>query len=678
MSFHVSHGLFGRLMCSCCFSAERIRVAHHKAIRFNLYEQDHSEADPIAELRREAHQEQKQEQKVAFEKVRRTSMMSAAVDAAKFAETLRNTRERNKTEMLKESLLSTNQREKGSSMASISENSDENSDESSDTLAPLGSSKKVSFANKFKKISLKGAARHFVRQYTAPSIEVDPIKLHRFDTHKLDYDHENHRPKYRWKYDEELSDWVEIPVGAAGGRAHCCIGKEDMTHHQQLFFFGKYHRHFLFNYVRMSLLLLAVYMGVFIIQFGQSVLKHFNPESEEERTYKDLVTPIIFFVFAMIPVIVHDTLLPDIVAKIVQTTKTEQMIDTKHVQRVLGMMKAKNALMVLHNMSSFMHHIDEEAHTANLLAQEVLKGMEGMESLSEKETTALLGRCVPITCRKGERIVEAGTSANSMYIVLEGSVGFTLINTKHGKTDVVEAGSFFGSRSMITGSKTDYNAKALHKVLLFKLTHDDARTHLPDHVWEGLVARAEAEAKQIAEGGRSLTSMRSMRKQSITSLIRSNSITPPPKKKQRHRHLKSALQMLRELAMHSTFDSIDEDGGGTVSTEELSSFFSKLFPINHPYHLFHVDQINILGKELDVSGDNEIDEKDFHDYMMPIIVREDTIGDPEESARRMFNILDEQGSEGANGKVTTKKFKDLLNLFGMSMSFEEVRELFHE
>ena len=45
-------------------------------------------------------------------------------------------------------------------------------------------------------------------------------------------------------------------------------------------------------------------------------------------------------------------MLPDIVAKIVQTTKTEQMIDTKHVQRVLGMMKAKNALMVLHNMSS--------------------------------------------------------------------------------------------------------------------------------------------------------------------------------------------------------------------------------------------------------------------------------------------------------------------------------------
>ena len=38
--------------------------------------------------------------------------------------------------------------------------------------------------------------------------------------------------------------------------------------------------------------------------------------------------------------------------------------------------------------------------------------------------------------------------------------------------------------------------------------------------------------------------------------------------------------------------------------------------------------------------------------MLPIIVREDTLSDPEESARRMFDILDEQGSHGGNGTVT--------------------------
>ena len=69
-------------------------------------------------------------------------------------------------------------------------------------------------------------------------------------------------------------------------------------------------------------------------------------------------------------------------------------------------------------------------------------------------------------------------------------------------------------------------------------------------------------------------------------------------------------------------------------------------------------------------------EKEFHEYMMPIIVREETLTEPEESARRMFRILD--GMDEADGKVTTKKFKDLLELFGMPMSYEEVRELFHE
>ena len=119
------------------------------------------------------------------------------------------------------------------------------------------------------------------------------------------------------------------------------------------------------------------------------------------------------------------------------------------------------------------------------------------------------------------------------------------------------------------------------------------------------------------------------------------------------------------------------DHGGTISNTELIHFFTQLFPKDHPHHKFHVDQVKVLGLQLDVSGDGEIDEKEFHDFMMPIIVREDTLGNPEESARRMFNILDEQGGQGC-GKVTTKKFKDLLELFGMNMSYEEVNDLFHE
>lgn len=89
-----------------------------------------------------------------------------------------------------------------------------------------------------------------------------------------------------------------------------------------------------------------------------------------------------------------------------------------------------------------------------------------------------------------------------------------------------------------------------------------------------------------------------------------------------------------------------------------------------------MDQINILAQEIDVDGDGLVSEEEFHDFMMPIIVKEESVTKPEISARRMFNIIDSM--EESDGKVTTKKFKDMLELFGMPMSYEEVRELFHD
>ena len=86
--------------------------------------------------------------------------------------------------------------------------------------------------------------------------------------------------------------------------------------------------------------------------------------------------------------------------------------------------------------------------------------------------------------------------------------------------------------------------------------------------------------------------------------------------------------------------------------------------------------LQVLAQEIDVDGDGEVSETEFHNFMMPIIVKEESITKPEASARRMFNIIDSM--DESDGKVTTKKFKDMLELFGMPMSYEEVRELFHE
>ena len=84
MSFHVSHGLFGKFMCSCCFNAKKIRAAHHKALHNKLYEAV-PKKNPIKELARKSRQQKKEEEEKQVTRVRRVSMFGAAVQAASFA-----------------------------------------------------------------------------------------------------------------------------------------------------------------------------------------------------------------------------------------------------------------------------------------------------------------------------------------------------------------------------------------------------------------------------------------------------------------------------------------------------------------------------------------------------------------------------------------------------------------
>ena len=60
--------------------------------------------------------------------------------------------------------------------------------------------------------------------------------------------------------------------------------------------------------------------------------------------------------------------------------------------------------------------------------------------------------------------------------------------------------------------------------------------------------------------------------------------------------------------------------------------------------------------------------------MMETIVEEDERETMESMAERMFEILDDDDS----GCLTTSEFKEKLVSLGIDMSYEEIRELFHE
>ena len=145
-------------------------------------------------------------------------------------------------------------------------------------------------------------------------------------------------------------------------------------------------------------------------------------------------------------------------------------------------------------------------------------------------------------------------------------------------TNYIKAGAFFGSTAMITGEVSVHNYVSCSKVLLFELSHDAAKKHLPEKTWDALKEAADALNSVLSQGSlvrqssirtfgdaaterkHSNEEMDTSRHKSIGSVVSANLInrlSPSVKRKPRHRHLKSALQMCRELAMLSTFQSID-------------------------------------------------------------------------------------------------------------------------
>ena len=77
---------------------------------------------------------------------------------------------------------------------------------------------------------------------------------------------------------------------------------------------------------------------------------------------------------------------------------------------------------------------------------------------------------------------------------------------------------------------------------------------------------------------------------------------------------------------------------------------------------------------LDEDGDGTVTEEEFLTMMVPIVEKEEENSSMEDVAKRMFEILDDDHS----GAVTTSEFKETLAKLGVDMSYEEVRELFHE
>ena len=547
LRFHITHGVCGRLICSCCFSARKIQEAHRSAIRDGLFHMD-------------AHADSKTRPQRKMEGIGKMS---------------------GSDEGLTSPLLASIAAEKTGAIERKG-NSSNSSRQPAHRIPENASANKESFG-------------------PVDTVTVD--RLHEFDTHANDFDRTSHRPRYRWNFDEVLGEWQETPLKSNLNCCKRCIGHRETsaTHHERLFWFGSLHREFLYNYVRMSLLLIAVYVGVFSVEFARNTLSYYSVENHLGRTSNGTYSgddprfsytfPVIIFVVAIVPVFIHDVLLPDIVAKLVQTTKIEQMIDTKHVQRVLAMMKAKKALMVLHNMGCFMQHIDDAANDAKEMAHKSVKNMVILADLTRAQKEELLSNCRPRTFLRNRRIVEQGQRSSSMFIVVQGKA--KAYSDQSIETRIIETGQVFGEIAMINGEVSSETVVAYSsKCVCFEVTHEIAVDLLPEQTMKTLEERAK---RALENGETKIQEIPSpVNRSNESHLGRSSPFAKKTAvKKSKHRHLKSAIEMLREHAMHSTYLAIDTDHSGSVDPQEMREFFVKLFPRHHPNHKFHMDQVNV-------------------------------------------------------------------------------------
>jgi Ca2+-binding EF-hand superfamily protein len=105
--------------------------------------------------------------------------------------------------------------------------------------------------------------------------------------------------------------------------------------------------------------------------------------------------------------------------------------------------------------------------------------------------------------------------------------------------------------------------------------------------------------------------------------------------------------------------------------EELERFLGKMFPGDGD---MYEKQLKMMIEGLDEDGDGTVTEEEFLTMMIPIVEAEEENVEIGVVAKRMFEILDDDHS----GEITTSEFKETLEKMGVMMSYEEVRELFHE
>lgn len=135
----------------------------------------------------------------------------------------------------------------------------------------------------------------------------------------------------------------------------------------------------------------------------------------------------------------------------------------------------------------------------------------------------------------------------------------------------------------------------------------------------------------------------------------------PPKKKVEHGPPHYGLSEEEVADLKKSFDFFDRDGGGSVAADEIGNVLKKMAQCPS------MGELDQMIKELDKSGDGEVDFDEFLCYMAEKIRNQD----PLEDLIAAFAHFD----EGKTGKCDTAFIKEMLTEYCDKMTADEADDI---
>ena len=505
-------------------------------------------------------------------------------------------------------------------------------------------------------IHLENEAKKLQQQGSSINLDMEASgSIPLLDENHLDM-HVDHHPAYKYH-----KDGTEKPPGSVHG------------HHAGLFWGGLEGLEVLFGYVRVELVMISIYMGCFLVALQGAIWKRFvsGEESggedgrrllagEANTAPNNLIAAIVLYIVAFIPVLLHMQMYALVLPNLCIVTCTEELIKSKGILRTLRIMKSKNAMQALHNMSCFMHCVDRL--TTRMKTD--VKNFNCFKNMDAAMHTRLIQEAQIKHFQAGKSILRVGDLNTLVYVIISGEV--EVLDASGKVVGEYTQGEEFGETSMLNQSMSTVTFVSRVATIVLMLSKDDFMTFV-----------APFRQHQEEQSSKDETEVeRARRMHVLHNHEKTRSATPKLKKPVSAKHrdrLPEALKFYRRVALSKIFKTIDASGDGDVDQEELETFLADLFPKNED-SAGYKKQLTVMIQALDEDGSGEVDESEFLSMMEPIVEDEEQRETLESMAERMFEILDDDNS----GCLTTSEFKESLEKLGVKMSYEEIRELFHE